>query len=30
LPVSPFFFKDKTIVSSCSMMKEYQWRSKKN
>jgi hypothetical protein len=24
LPVSPFFFKDKTIVSSCSMMKEYQ------
>lgn len=24
LPVSPFFFKGKTIVSSCSMMKEYQ------
>jgi Flp pilus assembly protein TadG len=24
LPVSPFFFKDRTIVGSCSMMKEYQ------
>jgi Flp pilus assembly protein TadG len=24
LPVSPFFFQDRTITSSCSMMKEYQ------